>query len=249
MKIEKIKKLKNGKYKLTFDSEETLTTYDDVIINKMLFNGKEVNNQTLSEISINNEYYEVYNKIVKMISTKWRSQKEIEIYLDKTELSNENKEKIINDLLKHDLINDLRYAKSYANDAINLSKNGPYKIKEDLLKQGINDNIVEEVIYSLDEDDINNNLINIIEKKNRLNNHYSMYQLKIKLNNELVNLGYDKEKINDYLNKILKEDENIAKKEYEKLKKKYSKKYSGSELKYKLKQAMYQKGFSYSEDE
>ena len=56
MKIEKIKKLKNGKYKLTFDSEDTLVTYDDVIINKMLFNGKEVNNETLSEISINKDF-------------------------------------------------------------------------------------------------------------------------------------------------------------------------------------------------
>ena len=31
MKIEEIKKQKNGKYKITFESGEVLNTYDDVI--------------------------------------------------------------------------------------------------------------------------------------------------------------------------------------------------------------------------
>ncbi|MBQ4634467.1 MAG: RecX family transcriptional regulator [Bacilli bacterium] len=248
MKIEKVKKLKNGKYKITFDSEETLITYDEVIIKNMLFNGKEVNNEILSNISLNNEYYDIYNKIVKMISAKWRSQKEIEVFLTKTELSEEQKDKILKDLIKNDLINDKRYARSYANDAINLSKHGPYKIKEDLLKQGISEVIVEDIVTTLDEDLIDLNLTNIIEKKNRLNSHYSSYQLKMKLSNELINLGYEKEKINTKLNEIIKDNQDIAKKEYEKILRKYAKKYTGKELEYKVKQAMYQKGFGHYEE-
>ena len=38
MKIDKVKKLRKGKYKLIFDNEENIVTYDDVIIDKMLFN-------------------------------------------------------------------------------------------------------------------------------------------------------------------------------------------------------------------
>ena len=40
----------------------------------------------------------------------------------------------------------------------------------------------------------------------------------------------------------------IAKKEYEKLLKKYEKKYSGRELDYKIREKLYQKGLSYDEN-
>ena len=83
MKIEKIKKLSNGKYQLILDNKEVITTYDEIIINNMLFNGKELNNTLLSEISLKNNYYDLYNKIIKMISTKWRSIYEIKEFLKK----------------------------------------------------------------------------------------------------------------------------------------------------------------------
>ena len=132
-------------------------------------------------------------------------------------------------------------------DQINLTKVGPYKIKSNLEKLKIDKEIIEEVMATLNDDLIHENLVNIVLKKSRLNNHYSLFQLKTKLKLELTNMGYETNDINDVLNKYLTVDDNIAKKEYEKLKKKYEKKYQGKELEFKLKQAMYQKGFSISE--
>ena len=247
MKIEKLKKLKNGKYKLELDSGESITTYDDIIIKNMLFNGKNLDNQILSEISINNDYYEIYYKIVKMISNKWRSEKEVRDYLEKLEVEPKLQEKVIQNLKKNDLINDLRFANSYASDAVSLRKNGEYKISDDLKKLGISDEIIAKVMSKLDYSLIEENLINIITKRNNLNKTNSLFQLRTKLNNELIRLGYSQELINSKLNLLLKEDKGIYEKEYERLHKKYSKKYSGNELNYKIKQALYQKGFNYHE--
>ena len=36
MKIEKIKKMSNGKYQLILDNKEVITTYDEIIINKVI---------------------------------------------------------------------------------------------------------------------------------------------------------------------------------------------------------------------
>lgn len=248
MKIEKLKKLKNGKYKLELDNGDSITTYDDIIIKNMLFNGKNLDNQIMSEISINNSYYDVYYKVVKMISTKWRSEKEVIDYLEKNEIDTKLQDRVIKELKKNDLINDLRFAKSYAADAISLRKNGEYKIADDLKKLGISEIIVNQVIDSLDYDQIKDNLINIIIKKNKLNKTNSLYQLKNKLYNELTRLGYDASLVNSKLNELLKEDKSVYQKEYDRLYKKYSKKYSGNELKYKIKQALYQKGFNYTEE-
>ncbi len=249
MKVEKVKKLKNGKYKIIFDNDSSLITYDDIIINNMLFDGKKVDNAILSNISIDNAFYDVYNKLVKMISVKWRSQKEIVAYMEKNDVSVKDQAKIIDKLLKNGLLNDTRYANCYALDAINLSKNGPYKIRQNLEEQGIPEDIINETIANIDYEEIGNNLKIIIEKKVRLNHKHSSFQLKTKLYNELISLGYDAKDINDNLNKMVKSDSTIAKKEYDRLYKKYSKKYSGNELNYKIKQTLYQKGFNYSEIE
>ena len=212
MKIEKIKKLSNGKYQLILDNKEVITTYDEIII---------------------------------MISAKWRSIYEIKEFLKKNNF--EDSDSMINDLKAKGLLNDLRYAKSYASDQINLTKVGPYKINSNLEKLKIDEEIIEKVMATLNDDLIHENLVNIVLKKSRLNNHYSLFQLKTKLKLELTNMGYETNDINDVLNKYLTVDDNIAKKEYEKIKKKYEKKYQGKELEFKLKQAMYQKGFSISE--
>ncbi len=248
MKIEKLKKLKNGKYKLELDNGDSITTYDDIIIKNMLFNGKNLDNQILSEISINNNYYDVYYKVVKMISTKWRSEKEVVDYLEKNEVDKKLQDRVIKELKKNDLLNDLRFAKAYAADAVSLRKNGEYKITDDLKKLGISESIINTVIDDLDYDQIKENLVNIIVKKNKLNKTNSLYQLKNKLYNELVRLGYDSSLVNSKLNELLKEDKSVYQKEYDRLYKKYSKKYSGNELKYKVKQALYQKGFNYTEE-
>ena len=43
-----------------------------------------------------NFFYEIYNKILRMITIKWRSRKEIEEYLDKQEISEERKKYLRN---------------------------------------------------------------------------------------------------------------------------------------------------------
>ena len=70
-----------------------------------------------------------------------------------------------------------------------------------------------------------------------------------KITTDLVNLGYDSELVYKVLSKYNFNDiKDIAEREYNKLYKKYSKKYDGEELKYKIKQAMYQKGLVYEEE-
>ena len=247
MKIEKLKKLKNGKYKLLLEDGREIVTYDEIIINNMLFSGKNLDNKLLSEISVNNDYYDIYYKTVKMISNKWQSEKEIIDFLDKNEVNDNLKEEILAKLKKENLINDFRYALSYANDAVSLKKNGPLKIIDDLKKLMIKKSIIDEVMSKIDYELINENLINIIVKRNKLNKTNSLYQLKTKLKVELMRLGYESDAIDKNLDKLLKENDDVYKKEYERLYNKYSKKYSGNELKYKVKQALYQKGFNYYE--
>ena len=137
MKINKIKKTKSGKYILELDNNEKITTYDEVILkNNLLFN-KEVDSNLLNQLNIENNYYDVYNKVMKFISTKMRSELEINKYLDKLKFN--EKDKMIADLKRIKLINDDLYIKAFINDKITLTLNGPHKIKKELLEHNIDD--------------------------------------------------------------------------------------------------------------
>ena len=51
MKIEKIQKLKNNKYKIKLDSGDIINTYDDVILNNSLLFNKEIDLELLNKIN------------------------------------------------------------------------------------------------------------------------------------------------------------------------------------------------------
>ena len=85
----------------------------------------------------------------------------------------------------------------------------------------------------------------IIFKKIKTNHNKSAKVLKQKLLMDLINNGFHQDIIKEVLNNIdISENEEIAKKEYQKYYNKLSKKYSGKELEYKLKQKMYSLGFN-----
>ena len=61
-------------------------------------------------------------------------------------------------------------------------------------------------------------------------------------------LGYDVDLINRVISEYdFSNDKDMVKKEYDKLYKRLSRKYSGNELEYKIKEKLYQKGLYYEE--
>ena len=67
MKIEKIKKLSNNKYKLVFVDNDSLTLYEDVILDNNILFKKDIDDELLNKLIVDNKYYEVYNKVLKFV--------------------------------------------------------------------------------------------------------------------------------------------------------------------------------------
>jgi len=68
-----------------------------------------------------------------------------------------------------------------------------------------------------------------------------------KLYNDMINLGYSQEMFNECYELLESNDDGNLKKEFEKLYKKLSLKYSDENLCLKIKQKLYQKGYSLSD--
>lgn len=241
MKINNIKKV-GTKYKIILD-DEIITTYDNVILENGLLYNKNITQNQLKKIKEDTIYYETYNEVLKMISRKLRSEFEIKKYLEKQQFK--DIDKIINKLKEINLINDKEYAFSYTNDKINLTLDGPYKIKKHLEDNNIDEEYIIEALNSFNNDLINEKINKIINKKIKTNKDTD-YIFKQKTSLYLSNLGYSKEDIINNLDNI-KIDNKKLENEMLKIFNKLENKYSGFELKNKLKQKLYSKGFNSNE--
>ena len=245
MKINKIKKLSSGKYKIELENKESITLYEDVLLEENILYKKEIDNELLNKLNIRNDYYKIYTKTLKYIMTKIRSEKEINEYLDKQLIDNKDKEKIIKKLKDNKMLNDDNFYISYISDKVRLSNDGPDKIKNELIKHNIDENKINNELSKYEED-IYNKLEKLVSKKVKLNKS-SEYIMKQKLTNYFINLGYKKYMIDNILSNIKIDNSHSIKIEYEKQYKKLSKKYNGEELKYKIKNNLYKLGYKIDE--
>ncbi|MDD3452833.1 MAG: RecX family transcriptional regulator [Bacilli bacterium] len=246
MKIEKIKKLKSGKYKLELDDKSKIITYDDVILNNNLLFNKNLSNEVYNKLNIDTKFYDIYNKAIKYISIKMRSKLEMQKYLEKLSIDEKEKQTIIDNLTELNFINDLNFTKAFISDKINLSNMGPYNIKKELLEHEIDLDVIDNELQKYSQTNFITKINNIITKKLK-NTKYSGYILKQKIISELINLGYEKEMIYEQLSNFEFDDNDALKKEFNKTYKLLSKKYKDLELQNKIINKLYQKGYNLDE--
>lgn len=242
MKIKNIKKQNNGKYKIKLEDNSTIVTYDSVILNNNLLYDQTLDSEKMIEINIENNFYDIYNNVLKYVSKKVRSEKEINDYIDKFEIEPKRKNDLINKLKNDGIINDVNYTKAYIHDRMMFSNDGPFKIKEELLKVNIDSNIIDDEFSKVDMSIFDDKCEKIILKKIKSNSKYSNSVLKRKISNELFLLGYSISNIDLYFDNM--DNSNILGKEYSKLYQKLSIKYNDEELSNILFQKLYNKGFN-----
>lgn len=242
MKIEKYKFLGNGRYQIVIDGVKYII-YEDIILKYNILSKNIITKNDLDNYLKDNVYYEAYYKAVKYIEIKLRSEFELKKYLVKFGYDENIVLKVINALKKDGYLNEEVYVEAYINDQINLKNVGPLKIVKDLEKIGISSFVIDKYIGIYSKEEQIDKIEKLVKKEIKLNNNKSSYVLKNKILVSLFNKGFYKEDIVSVLNGCDIDDESVMKREYDKLYKKLSNKYSGNELLYKVKQKMYQKGF------
>jgi len=247
VKIESIKKMKSGKYKICLDSNESIITHDDVLIKNNIMTNKMLTLEEYRSLNKDKEYYDIYNKLVRMIGTKFRSEKEIREYLNKTDLEIERKEEAIKKLYNNGLINDKRFLKAYINDKVLLSTDGPNLIYKQLKEYGISESEIIESVDLIDKSLLKEKIEKLITKKIKNNTKYSVSILRKKIVDYVYHKGYEFEMINEIMSGFILEDKESIKKDYFRIKDKLEKKYSANELKYKIKEKLFSKGYVISQ--
>lgn len=245
MKIIKYKKKRNNKYSITLSNGDSLELYEEVILKNNLLIKKDIDSNDIDYIINDQKFYSCYYDILKMIRIRPRSVYEVRTKM----IRNDYDEELIDDAIKkvknQGYLDDKSFATSYINNQIITTNHGPKRISSDLKKKGVSQNVISEVISIYDNEVEKEKISKIIDKMIKSNRNKGNNYLKRKIYNDLLRDGFSKSIIDKVMsNKEFKDDSEIKEHEYEKIKARLQKKYSGSELEYKIKEGLIKKGFN-----
>lgn len=248
MNILKFKKKNKDEYEIYLDNDTKIKVYEETIMKHNLLLKKYISEEELEQIKLYNQKASIYSVALKYIGIRMRSEKEIRDYLLKKEYDNSDIEIVIKKLRNNKLINDEEFVKAYINDKLLMTNYGPYKIKGELLKHQIDENIINKYIDSVDQNLLLEKIEKIVNKYTKSNKKHTTFVLKRKLMDYLNTLGYPNYLYSNIVNNIEDVSDNeLLKKEVEKQYNKLSKKYNGKELELKIITKLYQKGFNRNE--
>ena len=98
----------------------------------------------------NENFSDVYNKALDLLSRREHSQKEIKLKLQKKFKNSEEIYEVIEKLVANNIINDTRFTEHYINSRKRRGF-GSKKISYELLSKGINESIIDEVLSNTDD--------------------------------------------------------------------------------------------------
>lgn len=248
MDIIKYKKKANGQYQVQLDNGTDLCLYEDVILRYELLLKHKIASTEMEEILQANMEYDVYYVGLKSLKSRYKTVKELKEYLVKKEYPLDFIDKAVERLIQQGYLNDVSFAKAYINQQIITTNKGPLKIRQELLHKGVSSKIIEEELAVFLPEMQHEKIQKVALRLVKTNRSRGGNVLRQKIMNDLVTLGYDSSFITtDLANITFSDTSEIAKKEYDKLYRRLSRKYSGKELEYKIREKLYQKGLKYED--
>lgn len=108
---------------------------------------------------------QILDKMAKYCAYQERSVKEVTDKLKTFEISEKDREEIINYLIDNKFVNDERFAHAFVRGKINQSGWGVNKIRFHLIQKGVSQEIIDEALQSFDEEAYRQRLVEVLKAK------------------------------------------------------------------------------------
>lgn len=200
MRIEKYELTKKNIYNVYLSNGEVLELNGKVITDNELLIKKDIDNELYDKLKRDNTICILVDTSVKYIDRRLRSINELRDYLKNKEEDTIIIEEVIDKLIDYKYLDDDRFTKAFIKDKLNFTNWGDYKIKNELKRLGVNEEIIYNNMTSIDDNIFYERINKIIDKDISINKKYSGIKLKNKIYNHLITLGYSKEKVISIIN-------------------------------------------------
>lgn len=205
-KIE-IGKRNKERVNIYIDDEFAFSLSAEIVYKENLAPKQVIDVEKLTRLAREDEFMKCKSSALKIVERSYRTEKEIFNKLITKEYSKESINRTIEFLREYNLINDRNYVKMYVKDK--LKSQGKNKIKYNLKRKGISDELIIEELSKIDDEDSKNGAIILAQKKyNELKRRESdQYKLSQKLYRFLISKGYNYDLASDVMKEVIKKDE------------------------------------------
>lgn len=256
-----VQKKNKDRVNIFINNEFSFACSNELIYSHGLKKGLQVEPKSLEEVVKADEYIKGKTAALRYIERAMKTKKQVEDMLYKKEMSEETVSRVIEFLKNYSFIDDKRYAESFIKQK--LKESGKNKIKYDLLKKGIDEELIKELLDKVSSEDESTVALALAEKKVRILGKSERDKGKLlgKVTKYLLSKGYTYDLINQVVNKValtIAEDEEALEEtevDFEELLALAQKKYNllknnednPMKLKKKLQDFLLRRGYGYEE--
>jgi len=256
-----VQKKNKDRVNIFINNEFSFACSNELIYSHGLKKGLLVEPKSLEEVVKADEYIKGKTAALRYIERAMKTKKQVEDMLYKKEMSEETVSRVIEFLKNYSFIDDKRYAESFIKQK--LKESGKNKIKYDLLKKGIDEELIKELLDKVSSEDESTVALTLAEKKVRILGKSERDKGKLlgKVTKYLLSKGYTYDLINQVVNKValtIAEDEEALEEtevDFEELLALAQKKYNllknnednPMKLKKKLQDFLLRRGYGYEE--
>lgn len=241
-------KKRQNRYNIFLDNEYAFAVDEQLIISYDLKKGLSLSAETIDKIITAEGYQKSYGLAIRYLGFRMRSVKEMTTYLEGKEIGRLEIDKIITALLDRKFLNDEQFANAFVKDRMNQTIKGPTVINRELREKGINEKLATSALNQYSYEEQYEKLFKWAKKQQerRSNDSHKKQQEQIRL--KMMQKGFNADIVNEVLtdlNSKVDDSEERAAIQYhaDKLYRRYSQRFSGYELKGKIKTALFARRF------
>jgi regulatory protein len=177
---------KPGYYNIFVDGKFALALSELDLSSNSLKVGQQLNGSELSDLHKTYTSSKCYHYALRYLATRPRSVSEMRDYLLRKQFSESDIDSAITKLEQSNYLNDQNFAELWVENRMRLNPKSSSVLSAELVKKGIDRDIISEVLSSLSYEDQLASLISIIESKA----HQTRYKDKQKIIEYLARKGY-----------------------------------------------------------
>lgn len=186
--------------------EYTFSCNAELVYKFNLRKDEEIDLEYVKELVIEDNYLSCKESALKTISRTYKTEKEMKDKLEMKGYDDSSIERVMSFLKEYTFIDDNKYVEMYIKD--NCSKSGRNKIKYNLSRKGIKDDLIQEKLSLIDEDEEVNSVMELAQKKYNIlrKSEDDKYKIRTKLVQFLLRRGFKYDIIKTVLNDLLEDD-------------------------------------------
>lgn len=244
-------KRSSSRFNVFLNDEYAFSISEDVYIKYHVHKGKVLTAEQIETIKHADNLQRAYLTAINYLSYRIRTESEMRTHLRKKDLVQHIIDQVIERLYDEQLLNDRSFATTFVSDRINRSTKGPTVIQQELAEKGVSKSDIEHALTIYTNDIQREKALAWGQKEINKRSKRPLRRRKEQLTAKLLRRGFTKDVACEVVDIVeIEEDEEqeflLLKKEADKLYTRYENKYDDYELKMRLKQRLYSRGFSLS---